>query len=75
MAGTFSLRSGRMDGVLDAPLLQCLIDLRLGEGGVCSKHYLLAQLLSALNLRQQQFIQSAALCTLPGRSFAARQSP
>src|SRR5450432_1408739 len=44
------------DGVLDAPLLQRLIYLRLGEGGVCSKHHVLAQLLLALNLRQQQLI-------------------
>jgi hypothetical protein len=39
--------------VLHAPLLQSFIDLRLGEGGVCPKHDLLALLLLPLNLAQQ----------------------
>ena len=44
------------DGILHAPLLQCLVDLRLGEGRVGPKQHLLVLLLLPLNLRQQQFL-------------------
>ena len=43
------------NSVLHAPLLQRLIDLRFGEGGVGTKHHLLAQRLLPLNLRQEKF--------------------
>src|SRR5215472_9829879 len=51
-----------------------LVDLRLGESGVSTEHHLLAGLLLPFDLRQQSS-QPSALCTLPGRSFAASQSP
>jgi hypothetical protein len=41
------------DGVLDASLLQRLVDLRLGEGGIGPDHHLLALLLLPLDLGQQ----------------------
>ena len=57
------------------PLLQRLIDLRFGEGGVGTKHHLLAQRLLPLNLRQEKFFPVLGTVHVPGRSFAARQSP
>jgi hypothetical protein len=41
------------DGVFLAPLPQRLVDLRLGEGRVGTKHHLFAQFLLPLDLGQQ----------------------
>jgi hypothetical protein len=41
--------------VLHAPLLQGLVDLRLGKGGVSAKHHLLVQLLLPFDLGQQEW--------------------
>src|SRR5450759_80338 len=44
------------DGILHAPLLQGLVDLRLGMSVIGSKHHFFAEFLLALNLRQQQLL-------------------
>src|SRR5271166_3816068 len=65
----------KADDVLHLALFQRLVELRLGEGRVGTKHHHLAALLLALDLGSSSPSQPSALCTLPGRSFAARQSP
>src|ERR1039457_258083 len=44
------------NGILHASLLQRLVNLRLGEGSIGTKHHLPAQFLLALDLRQKHFI-------------------
>ena len=41
--------------MLHVSLLQCVVDLRLGEGGVGAKHHFLAQLLLPFDLWQEKF--------------------
>src|ERR1039458_7114984 len=43
---------GYADGILHAPLLQCLVNLRLGKGSIGAKHHFLTQFLLSLNLWQ-----------------------
>src|SRR5664279_317643 len=39
-------------GILHAPLLQSLVNLRLGKGSIGAKHHFLTEFLLALNFRQ-----------------------
>src|ERR1039457_3950788 len=66
---------GYADGILHASLLQRLVHLRLGKGGIGAKHHFLTQFLWCSISGNNSSAQSSALCTLPGRSFAAKQSP
>jgi hypothetical protein len=54
------------DGVLHIPLFQRLVDLRLGEGGVGTKHHIPALLLLPLDLRQQQFLETLGAVQVAG---------
>jgi len=59
------------DGVLHAPLLQRLVDLRPGKGRNATSPSCCCRSISG----SKSSSQPSALCTLPGRSLAARQSP
>ena len=70
------LVSRNADGVVYIPLIERLVDFGFRKGGVGPKSNFLAEFLLALDFRQQQFFPVVgAMRTLPGRSFAARQSP
>ncbi|HEY5177269.1 MAG TPA: hypothetical protein VII95_17050 [Terriglobales bacterium] len=43
---------GYANGILHAPLLQYLVNLRFGKGGIGAKHHFLTEFLLALDLRQ-----------------------
>ena len=54
---------GNADGKLHATLVQGLVDLRLGEGGIGAEHYLLAQLLLPLSLGKQKCTEGVGTST------------
>src|ERR1022692_161447 len=66
---------GYANGILHASLLQRLVNLRLGKGSIGAKNHFLTEFLLRSISGSNSSAQSSALCTLPGRSFAARQSP
>ena len=50
--------------MLRAPLLQCLVDLLLGERGIGSKHPFLTEVLLALHLRQVHHVENEGRLSL-----------
>src|ERR1019366_817557 len=60
------------DGILYSALLQCFINLWLGEGGIGSKHHFLAQLLLPLNLGQQKFFPTLGTVHVSGPQLCSQ---
>ena len=60
------------NGILHVPLLQRLVDLRLGKGCVGPKHYFLAQLLLPLNLGQQKFCPTLGTVHVSGPQLCSQ---
>ena len=52
-----------------------LVNLWLGTGSIGAKRHHFTEFLLLLDLRSSSSAQASALCTLPGSSFTARQSP
>jgi hypothetical protein len=57
------------------PFLQRLVDRGPGKGRIPSEGDVLRHRLLPFDLWQQELFPALALCTLPGRSWAARRSP
>src|SRR6516225_1309889 len=66
---------GDSNGILHATLLQRLVDLRLGESGSARNTTSLPAFCCRSISGSSISSQPSALCTLPGRSVAAKQSP